>query len=127
MRGPIALRLRDHDEAVLVDYAQQMDGCLASADPAEFEGAQRNLIANRNYLFEELGALDQSLRRRLAEFLETNCQVVVISTNDTDNAFRIFMVVNQVGKASASQRPSEGRIDRCAASRRTRRVHRAMG
>jgi hypothetical protein len=90
--------LREHDEAILVDYAQQMDGCLAVADPAEFEGAQRNLIANRNYLFEELGALDQNLRRRLAVFLETNCQVVVISTNDTDNAFRIFMVVNQVGK-----------------------------
>ena len=90
--------LREHDEAVLVEYAQQMDGCLAAADSAEFEGAQRNLIANRNYLFEELRAFDQGLRQRLAEFLEKNCQVVAISTNDTDNAFRIFMVVNQAGK-----------------------------
>ena len=32
--------LREHDEAVLVEYAQQMDGCLAAADSAEFEGAQ---------------------------------------------------------------------------------------
>ncbi len=90
--------LREHDASILVDYAQQMDGCLADADPTEFEGAQRNLIANRNYLFEELRALDQDMRRRVAEFLEKNCQVVAISTDDTDNAFRIFMVVNQVGK-----------------------------
>ena len=90
--------LWDYDAAVLVEYAQQMDGCLAAADPSEFEGAQRKLIANRNYVFEELRALDHELRRRLAEFLEKNCQVVAISTNDTDNAIRIFTVVNQVGK-----------------------------
>jgi Protein of unknown function DUF262/Protein of unknown function (DUF1524) len=90
--------LRAQDEAVLAGYVQQMDGCLAEADPEAFEGPQRNLIANRNYLFEELGALDRDVRRRIAEFLENDCQVVSISTNDTDNAFRIFMVVNQVGK-----------------------------
>lgn len=90
--------LRASDAQVLVNFAQQIDGCQANADPADFEGAQRNLIANRNYLFEELQALDAGMRRRIADFLDVSCQMVVISTDDTDNAFRIFMVVNQVGK-----------------------------
>jgi hypothetical protein len=95
------LVVRERDEAVLVNYAQQMDGCLADVDPDEHEGAQRDIILNRNYLFEELKALDPAMRPRLAHFLEVTCQAVVISTDDTDNAFRIFSVVNQQGKPLA--------------------------
>ena len=93
--------LRQRDEAVLVNFAQQMDGCLADADPWEYEGAQREIILNRNFLYQELKSLDRAIRPKLARFLESNCLAVVISTDDIDNAFRIFSVVNQQGKPLA--------------------------
>lgn len=97
--GRYGLVLRERDAHVLTDYVQQMDGCLADADPSEFEGAQREIIANRNYMYEELKSLESDERHRLAVFLEEVCELVAIRTDDVDNAFRIFMVVNQPGKA----------------------------
>lgn len=97
-RRDYRVTMRVCDQDVLERYAQQMDGCLEDAAAEDFDGAQRDLVQNRNFLIEELRPLDKETRRKLARFLEADCQVVVISTDDMDNAYRIFMVVNQPGK-----------------------------
>jgi hypothetical protein len=82
----------------LREHVQQTDACLNSIDARDLESPEKDIIQNRELLMKELRGLDRDTRRRLASFLDERCQLVVIITDDTDSAYRIFMVVNGPGK-----------------------------
>ena len=92
------LTIQDDASEVLRAHVQQMDGCLTDAAHEDFEGAGQAIIVNRQYLMKELRALDAPTRQQLAAFVLDRCQLVLITTDELDSAFRIFMVVNQLGK-----------------------------
>jgi hypothetical protein len=92
------LRLRSKDEAFFREFVQS-DGGLAKlrAYTGPLSDPQRRVRENALYLFDSLQALREEQRRRLAQYLAQRCFLVVVSTPDTDSAFRIFSVLNSRG------------------------------
>jgi hypothetical protein len=90
--------VRDSDNLFLQSNVQRPDACWTKVDTGDLSQPQENIIDNRDYLLSELERLDPETRSRLAGFLQDNCHFVVITTDDIDNAFGIFEIVNKVGK-----------------------------
>lgn len=96
-RPRLTLRDRDHrffEEHILQnmhlrDLEQVTQGKLT--DP------QRKLIANCQYLFEKIKALDAARSEAFLQFLLQHTYLVAVSTPNLDSAFRIFSVLNDRG------------------------------
>ncbi len=92
------LRLRSKDEAFFRDYIQSDDGiALLRSLTAPMSDPQRRIRENALFLYDSLHALTEPQRQRLAQYLSQRCFLVVVSTPDTDAAFRIFSVLNSRG------------------------------
>lgn len=92
------LRLRPRDAEFFREYVQAPDGLekLASLT-RELPDAQQRIRENALLLQREIAKLSVERRKRLASYLVQRCYLVVVSTPDTDSAYRIFSVLNDRG------------------------------
>lgn len=92
------IQLRSREQAVFERFVQQRG---ASADTPQFDPAsesEERLLAVREVLRKEVGALDDADRKRLISFLCDQCHFVVVLTRDIDRAHRMFTVLNERGR-----------------------------
>ncbi len=59
--------------------------------------AQKNMKDNAKKFFEKLENKSVSELKRLVDFMFNRCFVIVVSTTDSDSAFRIFAILNDRG------------------------------
>lgn len=83
--------------AEFLDAVVQRPGAtatLAGDDPAQLSETQRNVLENRDYFRMELdnGALDETERRQLTEFLAERCYAMVCAVYHEDEAWRILQI-----------------------------------
>ncbi|MCL2726147.1 MAG: DUF262 domain-containing HNH endonuclease family protein [Polyangiaceae bacterium] len=92
------LRLRDRDAEFFREFVQAEDGpAKLKALTRELPDAQRRIRENALLFQRELEALSIDRRQHLASYLVRRCFLVVVSTQDTDSAYRIFSVLNDRG------------------------------
>ena len=92
------LRLRDRDAEFFREFVQATDGpTKLKALTRELSDAQQRIRENAMLFERELEALPLEQRQRLASYLVRRCFLVVVSTPDTDSAYRIFSVLNNRG------------------------------
>lgn len=92
------LRLRDRDAEFFREFIQAVDGpAKLKALTREQPDAQRRIWENALLFQREIEALPIERRKRLASYLVRRCYLVVVSTPDTDSAYRIFSVLNDRG------------------------------
>ncbi len=92
------LRLRPRDAEFFREFVQTSDGLKKlAALTRELPDAQVRIRENAMLFQRELGALTVERRQRLASYLVQRCYLVVVSTPDTDSAYRIFSVLNDRG------------------------------
>lgn len=92
------LRLRLRDAEFFREFVQASDGLekLAGLTRA-LPDAQVRIRENAMLFERQLATLSIEQRQRLARYLVQRCFLVVVSTPDTDSAFRIFSVLNDRG------------------------------
>jgi hypothetical protein len=92
------LRLRDRDAEFFREHVQAVDGPTKLKElTRELPDAQQRIRENALLFARELEALSLDRRQRLASYLVRRCYLVVVSTPDTDSAYRIFSVLNDRG------------------------------
>lgn len=92
------LRLRDRDAEFFREFVQATDGpAKLKTLTRELPDAQQRVRENATLFQRELDALPLERRQRLASYLVRRCYLVVVSTPDTDSAYRIFSVLNNRG------------------------------
>jgi hypothetical protein len=92
------LRLRDRDAEFFREYVQAPDGpTKLKALTRELADSQKRIRENTLVMQRDLEALPIERRQRLASYLVRRCYLVVVSTPDTDSAYRIFSVLNNRG------------------------------
>jgi Protein of unknown function DUF262/Protein of unknown function (DUF1524) len=93
------LSLRQRDDGFFKQYIQNDNGIqtLGNIDQTNLPDSQRNIRDNALMFLSRLKALPEAKRVRLAQFVVTQCFLVVVSTADFDSAYRIFSVMNDRG------------------------------
>ena len=92
------LTLRERDSEFFQNYVQKEDGfpkLLQLSD--DLKDSQANIRSNARLFKERLDTLPDNVRLRLAQFIVTQCYLVVVATPDLDSAYRIFSVLNSRG------------------------------
>ena len=93
------ISLRQRDDGFFKQYIQKDDGIknLKNVDQTNLPDSQRNIRDNALMLLTRLKPLTEKRQIRLAQFIVTQCFLVVVSTPDFDSAYRIFSVMNDRG------------------------------
>ncbi len=96
------LELRERDRDFFEKYIQNIKfDALINLDSAVLDNeAQRNIQSNSKYLLKELNEKCSTDTDKLFEFgtfLLNNCLLVVVSTPNTESAFKVFNVLNSRG------------------------------
>lgn len=92
------LRIRDRDAEFFREFVQAPDGPeKLQTLTREIPDAQQRIRENALLYRHKLGELPLERRKRLASYLVRRCYLVVVSTPDTDSAYRIFSVLNNRG------------------------------
>ena len=93
------LNLRPRDRKFFQDNVQKpgsIDGFL-SRGRGVLEDSQAQIFANVQYLRRRLQQQDVQELRRLVQYINRNCYLVVVSTADEESAHRVFLVLNDRG------------------------------
>lgn len=93
------LTLRDRDIKFFRDYIQDENGInkLKILSSNGLSDSQRNIKDNANKLLSKLEKISEPQLIRLGQFIATRCLLVVVTTPDSDSAYRIFSVMNDRG------------------------------
>lgn len=99
------LKLRERDEEFFKKYIQDEGGInkLKELSSVGLSDSQRNIkenaLGNRKAvgLLRRVEQIPEPQRVRFAQFIVTRCFLVVVSTPDTDSAYRVFSVMNDRG------------------------------
>lgn len=90
--------LRSRDREFFRENIQKEKGIKKLFDStAELKDSQKNIRENAICIHELLKCKSQDDLTKLAEFIVTDCYLVVVTTPDTDSAYRIFSVMNTRG------------------------------
>jgi hypothetical protein len=92
----VELRAQEQD---FLESCVQTRGACASTPPETQSLAAERLLAVRDHFRSELSSLDESERRRLADYMCELCHVVVVLARDIDRAHHLFTVLNERGRA----------------------------
>ena len=93
------LNLRPRDRKFFQDNVQKpgsIDGFL-SRGRGGLEASQAQIFDNVQCLRRRLQHQDAAERRRLVQYINRNCYLVVVATSDEESAHRIFLVLNDRG------------------------------
>jgi hypothetical protein len=96
MRFRIELRARE--QGFLENYVQVRGSCRTTPAIEAPTEAEERLLAVREHFMSELSSLDETERRRLADYLCDQCHFVVVLSRDIDRAHRLFTVLNERGR-----------------------------
>lgn len=93
------LKLRQKDEDFFRRYVQDENKLddLLKLDNSQLTDSQKNIQTNTSYFLGELTAFSEKQRNRFARYLMMRCFLVIVSTPDSDSAYRIFSVLNSRG------------------------------
>lgn len=93
------LTMRPRDASFFHEYVQVPGGLdrLDGVDAAHLNDACTNIRANALLIRKRLAAEGSDRAHRLATYLLQHCYIIVVSTPDSDAAFRIFAVLNDRG------------------------------
>lgn len=92
------IELRAREQEFLETYVQARGSCAAVPGIESPSVAEERLLAVRDHFMGELASLDESDRRRLADYLCDQCHFVVVLTRDIDRAHRLFTILNERGR-----------------------------
>lgn len=93
------MQLSSRDRAVFEQYVLQPAGTITTRpEKPPLTPSEAALLAMRNLLVSELGAMAPESRDRLFDFIDECCRIVLIVSHDIDNAHRTFVVLNERGK-----------------------------
>src|SRR6185436_10016701 len=91
------LRLRDRDAEFFRIHIQIPDGWAKLSGLTQALSDPQQRIRENALLFQREVGLPIEQRQRLASYIVQRCYMVVVSTPDTDSAYRIFSVLNDRG------------------------------
>ncbi|EFA23851.1 GmrSD restriction endonuclease domain-containing protein [Bifidobacterium gallicum] len=93
------VHLRERDEEFFREYVQQgnLEALFDLHDTDCATQAQRNIMDNVRYAYDELAKMSDEERRVVASFLVNNVMLVIVVTDDLSGAYRIFDVMNMRG------------------------------
>jgi len=93
------LTLREQDADFFKVYIQNEGGInkLKELNSAELMESQKLIKENAHLFLQRFQAIGEQCCIRLAQFIITQCFLVVVSTPDFDSAYRIFSVLNNRG------------------------------
>ncbi|MEG4517426.1 MULTISPECIES: DUF262 domain-containing HNH endonuclease family protein [unclassified Microcoleus] len=93
------LNLRERDADFFKAYIQNEGGIkkLKQLNSAELMESQKLIKENAHLFLQRFHAVGEECCIRLAQFIITQCFLVVVSTPDFDSAYRIFSVLNNRG------------------------------
>lgn len=93
------LTLKTQDQNFFERHIQRESSIdkIEGVKPTKLNDAQKNLRENAILLLSKVKALDEGIRIRLTQYVVKRCHLVVVSTSDSDSAFRIFSVMNARG------------------------------
>jgi uncharacterized protein with ParB-like and HNH nuclease domain len=93
------LTLRERDADFFKAYIQNEGGInkLKELNSAELMDSQKLIKENAHLFLQRFQAIGEQCCIRLAQFIITQCFLVVVSTPDFDSAYRIFSVLNNRG------------------------------
>lgn len=101
VEGKVRLRIRPQDQEFFEKYVQKNNSSEAylslNTKAKNLSDSQIHIAQNIKKLHEELEKLDEEARLKLAQYLDQNCYLVVVSASDVDSAYRIFSVMNNRG------------------------------
>ena len=101
VEGKVRLSIRPQDQDFFEKYVQKSNSSEAylnlNPKSKDFSDSQRHIAQNVKKLHEELEKLDEQDRLKLAQYVDKNCYLVVVSASDVDSAYRIFSVMNNRG------------------------------
>lgn len=91
------LTLREQDADFFRRYIQDQDGLAQMPTGSILPDSQARLRENALRLRDRLKVVPERQRQRLIEMLSRRCYLVVVATEDSGSAFRIFSVLNDRG------------------------------
>ncbi|MCC3412403.1 MAG: DUF262 domain-containing protein [Microcoleus sp. PH2017_29_MFU_D_A] len=93
------LTLRERDADFFKEYIQNEGGInkLKELNSVELMDSQKLIKENAHLFLQRFHAIGEHCCIRLAQFIITQCFLVVVSTPDFDSAYRIFSVLNNRG------------------------------
>lgn len=117
------VHLRERDGSFFREFVQEQGGLarLSVLPPQAIEVHER-IRKNAQVLEARLRAMQLAERQRLAQFMMQRCFLVVVSTSESESAFRIFSVLNSRGldlssadviKSAVISRVEPERRERC--------------
>ena len=92
------IELRTSEQRLFENYVQTRGSCKIAPVLDDPTVSEERLHDVREQFMRELSALDDSERRRLADYLSDQCHFVVVLTRDIDRAHRLFRVLNERGR-----------------------------
>lgn len=93
------LSIRERDAEFFKKHIQ-VEGAIGKSGALSVAGLtdpQKNMLKNALLFLDKLHSMDEDRRARLSEYLTSRCSMVVVSTPDTDSAYRIFSILNDRG------------------------------
>ena len=99
IEGHYRLAVRRRDRDFFQDNIQHMGALrkFVTQEFADLPDSRQRMFENAKHLWDELSNLDEDRRDILASFIVQRCFLVVVSTSDTESAYRIFDVMNDRG------------------------------
>ncbi|KAB2848218.1 MAG: DUF262 domain-containing protein [Hyphomicrobiaceae bacterium] len=91
------------DNGFFVRNIQAEDATRSEINAEHLSGAEANIIFARDMISERVEEVAPEQLAELAAFIREHSYVVSITSPDIDNAYRIFSVVNQLGRALTTQ------------------------
>lgn len=86
-----------------VTHIQAENGTRSDVRAEDLSGAEASLVLARDMISERIEEAPAEQLSALADFVCQHCYLVSITSPDIDNAYRIFSVVNQLGRALTTQ------------------------
>ena len=97
------LTIGSGDNPFFVRHIQAEDGTLSDINSEDLSGAEASIIFARDMIAERIEEAPAEQLAALVDFVCGHSYVVSITSPDIDNAYRIFSVVNQLGRALTTQ------------------------
>ena len=99
IKGHYRLAVRRRDRDFFQDNIQNTGALrqFVAQEFADLPDSRQRMFENAKRLWERLSNLDEDRRKILATFIVLRCFLVVVSTSDTESAYRIFAVMNDRG------------------------------
>jgi hypothetical protein len=90
---------REEDRDFFKRYIQERNGfnSINSINTASLSDSQKNIVSNAKLFLTKLIELSDDRRNQLVGFILNRCVMIVVTSLDSDSAYRIFSILNDRG------------------------------